>query len=327
MGSTDPKLSRTGALVGRYLDPTSSWTGAQDRELRDLCRDSEACGTAYDRAVTIHRLLVGADPDLPSGFEQQRMMAVLIEPSPMPRTIEPNPLPRSILGWLRPALLGAAALLVVGAVLTSGQVRRAIFPEERAGDYDFVARGADGFELTVGIGISGVTKGGQEYEAVAVDLAERSGLFLEEYLRISTTREVDELGHAFVFGMQPSSREPIWYSPNPEEGEHESRPVEMGRAVPLGGSENPFEFQLSVRHGTGALRVVAIFTAQPLSVTAVRSAIDAWPEHVPLEDWLRGMLGLASDGVIRILEVEIAPGKMRSPGGIRAESPIRGGIE
>jgi len=315
MGSSSHRQEKTRALVERYLDPRARWSAAQDRELRAMCREDEECAAVYDRSVTLHRLLVGADPDLPSGFEQQRMMGVLIDPVPLPKraeTVEPLPMPKLFFRrWLGPMLAGAAALAAVAIVASSSQVRLLVLPGERVGDHDFAARGGR-FELTVGIGISGVTAGDLEYEV----LEKGTALHLEEYMRITTTREVDEHGYVFVFGLQ-DGKEPLWYSPNPDEGETQSQPVQAGRSIPLGGRDGPFQMELSVRHSVGPLMVVAIFTDEPIAVAAAQAALAERPESVPVERWLKAMLGLASGEVIRILEVEVAEGERAPAGGVR----------
>ena len=117
MASAD--LKRTRALVARYLDPGARWSAADDRALRDLCRADEASAAEYDRQVTLYRELVGADPMLPSGHEQQRMMAAVLDAVPVMVTesaFAPEPTPSPLLRWLRPmmgVLAGACALLAV----------------------------------------------------------------------------------------------------------------------------------------------------------------------------------------------------------------------
>ena len=72
-------LRKTKALCVRYLDPNRSWTGTHDRALRTLVREHSDCAAWYDRAVTIHRELVGANPMLPSAFERNRMAAAAVD--------------------------------------------------------------------------------------------------------------------------------------------------------------------------------------------------------------------------------------------------------
>jgi hypothetical protein len=114
------------------------------------------------------------------------------------------------------------------------------------------------------------------------------------------------LNYGFIFGIQ-KERVPIWYWPNPEDGESASQAVEVGVAVVIGGAE-PFEFELSKRHHEGELQVVALFTTRPLKVEEVQKALLSKPANEALDTWLKEALKLESEEIIRILEVKISAG-------------------
>jgi hypothetical protein len=293
-----PNQQRTSTLLERYLDPGASWSVSLDAELRQLVRDHEACAEAYDRAVTVHRLMVGAEPTLPSGFERKRMTAVLLAPLPTPSPF----LKAWSWSWLRPGVLGLAGVALALLVVVRSPV---VVPLVESGtEEDYIgAKGGGFFDLTVGIGVSGVREDGLEYEAIAGD----SRLYLNDYLRIYTTRVVDNFPLAIVVGLQPE-RAPIWYAPDPEHESFESTVVEMGRSVPLGGELEPFEFRLSGRHVAGPLRVVAVFTAAPLTVEQVGAVLEDVRTEGALEERMTEALGLETSGVVRVLDLRVAPG-------------------
>ena len=60
-------------LIKRYLSASARWTGKLDTQLRAHLRECDACAREYDRAVIQHRLMLGLDTAMPSGFERRRM--------------------------------------------------------------------------------------------------------------------------------------------------------------------------------------------------------------------------------------------------------------
>lgn len=308
MGSAEPR-ARAEALLSRYLDPTGRWTAKEDRTLRELVREHASAREVHDRAVLTHRMMVGADPDLPSGFEQQRMMNTLMEALPLPKmAAEPAAEARRPWWavWLRPLSVGAAAL-ALGLVLlvSSSRVEQIVSPDVSIDPADILLpRGPGGFELTVGIGISGVAGDAREYEA----LQPGTSLYIEDRMKITTTRQVDDYPYVLVFGLQPS-RPTIWYYPDPAEGEHGSQPVPQDKFVPLGPTGAGIEFQLGGRHVTGPLTVIAVFSRQPVQVSTIAAVLPGWDGGLSIEERVRLGTGLAEDGIIRILDVSIREGK------------------
>ncbi len=299
MGSAEHR--KFGALLQRYLDPAAEWAMDDDLSMRTAMRESEECARAYDRAVSMHRLMVGADPMLPSGHERRRMMLAVLDAVESVEASQSSIWER-FASWLKPLALASAAVAALLVVGQTDTVERVV-PTE---DVYIGSRGIT-FDLTVGIGVSGVTEDSTEYEAVAGDTA----LHIDEYMRIYTTREVDLFPNVFVFGLQDGF--PLWYAPDPEHGEDGSIAAERGRSIPLGGRADPFEIKLSGRHKVGSLQVVALFTDEPVSVTLVAEALSSRPDFVPVETWLEASLKLTSTGRIRILDLEVEPGMRRQP--------------
>ena len=284
--------SRTVALIGRYLDPRVPWTGRDDAALRAHLRECDPCAGVYDRAVVKHRLMVGSDPDAPSGFERQRMMAATLDlvAGPAPRSVW------SMFAW--PALAAGVAAAVAVAVVQPWRTA-----QDPTGQSEYVGvRGGAEDPLTAGIGLSGVTEDKKEYEIVAGG----TSAYVEDYLRVYTTVVDPALRHVFVFGLQDDR--PIWYLPDPADGGSTSVPVERGKSIVLGGKDHAFELKLSGRHTVGRLAVVAIFTAQPVTLAAVEEALGARTDDAELESRLKTALSLDSGAIIRKLVIDIVPG-------------------
>ncbi len=272
MGSAEHKKFE--ALLERYLDPTERWSVGDEASLRTQVRESEECAGAYDRAVSVHRLMVGADPMIPSGHERQRMMASVLDVIEAAEASRETAWSR-LLVWLRPAALIGAAVACLLVVVSTDTIERVIPSEEL-----YVGSRGMHFDLNVGIGVSGVTEDSAEYEAIAGE----SALHIDDYMRLYTTRAIDKFPYLFVFGLQDGW--PIWYAPDPESSESASIEIERGRSIPLGGSTDGFEIKLSGRHKVGPLTVVAMFTDDPLNLGKVADVLAQRPEYVPLNVWL-----------------------------------------
>ena len=263
-------LKRMRALCRRYLDPNRSWRAQDDSALRQLVREDEACAAFYNRSVTIHRTMVGAEPTIPSAFERERMLMAQLDAH------EPQRAPWMVFGvsrvWMPMALVAALALAVMYSTSKPGsQVGSGSFTQAPA-DADYLgARGGDSSVVSgFGLGLAGVTGLSAAYEVAQPGTA----LFFDDYLRISTSRSTEGYPYVFVFGLQPS-RSPIWYEPDPEHGGTQSVSSHLGPAVPLGGEEEPFEFKVSGRHVLGPLRVLAVFSSAPLTHTEVKRALES----------------------------------------------------
>jgi hypothetical protein len=291
------------ALIDRYLTPSKRFTAGMDRDMRGHLRGCDVCRSAYDRRVSLHRLFSGGTVDMPSGLERSRMQAVLLDgvhaTAPAPWRV-----------WLSGlALAGAAtaAILLVNRATVVPLPSPGDGSESRLTDDYIGSRGGAHADVTVGIGVSGVTEDGREYEVLA-----SPGLYLDDYLRITTSREVGHHAFVAVVGLQ-EGRPPIWYSPNPEEGETRSMPVAQERSVPLGGKADPIEFKVAARHGAGHLVVAAIFTDTPIPVDVLAAALpsgavtmgdSAGKVALPIEAALPG-------AVVRTAEFDVLPGSQR----------------
>lgn len=287
---------RATALVRRYLDPGRSWDAGLDAELRELCRQDEAAREVYRRAVTAHRLMASGDAANPSGFEQRRMMAAVVGGA----TAAPERASGSLWASLRWPALGVAVAAGLALLLAR--------PPGFGGELDdptLRARGGAEVRELVGLGISGVTEGGSEYEVVASGEA-----FLGDWVRFYTSNDRAEVGYVFVVGVQPD-RPLLWYAPLPPE-ETASVPIPVKRHHML-----PMENKLAARHGEGPLRVVALFTARPLDADMVSRALT--PElgaltEPELSAALREQLALGAGDVVQVLETRVVAGAQKEAG-------------
>jgi hypothetical protein len=289
-------------MMSRYLRPGARWTAADDRAMRELLRRDEAARAYYDRAVVRHRLFSGGSADMPSGLERARMEAALLD------TVAPIPSP-GLMGTLKEAAgswrTWAAGLGVLGAATAAVLLaqRNVVVAPVHGDDYIGARSGAHD-PVTVGIGLSGVTESNREYEVIAGD-----GVYAKDFLRITTTREVETHGYVAVLGLQ-DGRDLVWYSPDPAAGETASQPVARERSVPLGGKDAPVEFQVSSAHVPGRLIVAAIFTNAPVSASELGRALGGMQlvADAAADSLLPSLTQVAPDAIVRLVEVDVLPG-------------------
>ena len=65
-------------LLKRYLDPSQSWSPELQENLRTWRQSSDEARTTYDKRIVAHRIMVGLDPETPSGIERERTMGATI---------------------------------------------------------------------------------------------------------------------------------------------------------------------------------------------------------------------------------------------------------
>ena len=191
------------------------------------------------------------------------------------------------------AAAAAAALLVVVWQSSGGEITPG--PDEYIGIRGGSDASAD--DRLVGIGITGVTAEGFEYEVLAAKTA-----YLDDFFRFSYSNERSDLTRLFIFGLQPN-RPPIWYVPLPEE--RVSMAISSGRLISL-----DFEIRLASRHTEGPLTIVALFTQRPLghaTVASVASELAGVPD-TELADRLRKSLSLTSRDLIQVTATRVIPG-------------------
>ncbi len=275
-----PTHDQADRLIRTYLDPTKAWTPRKEGALRALLRESDEARQRYDQAVVTHRLLVGADPELPSGFERGRMMQALLPEAAASRA-------RAPWAWALGALAGAA---LVALLVLRGP---ALLPDD-----GLQARGGAEPSAAAYLGLTGVDEGGGEYEVVA-----SQGVRLKDYLRLSVRVKDPALRYLFVLSLQ-AGEPPIWIAPLPGEGQ--SLAVAAGPTREL-----PFEVAVSAHHTLGAARLVAIFTPAPLSLDEVEAALRAGDlGALPARDLaprLRALLHLPPKAVVQPIAMRIIP--------------------
>lgn len=246
-------------LVDRYLDPSKTWSESRDKKMRQGLRENEGARAYYNERVVGHRLLVGADPAHPSGFESERLLTSLLDGAAPERSASRASM------WIRisPLLAGAAALFIFlqPPSDTTGSIPNVTQSAETPHAEYLGARGVQAADIPAGLGIEGVPiAGGVGYEVV-----NSAGIWIGDALRLRTLNTDPRLAYLFVFAMQAKG-ECLWYAPLPAEGQ--SLPIQQGKRalfdiVDLKGSHDP-----------GALRVFAIFSETPLAVDKVKSTFE-----------------------------------------------------
>ena len=258
-------------LIARYLNPSKRWDASAEAALRSLIRDDMEARARYREAVTAHRLMAGADPQFPSGFEARRMRDAVVDAA-MP---EATPAPKRFAVWFGVLAAGAAALLLTLQPLD----KAVVLPGASGGtSTDLRTRGGETEAATLGIGLSGVSRANptDEYEIVA-----SGGVPVGDFLRVYTTNERPGIGHLFVLVLQ-AGRAPIWYAPMPPEST-QSVPVAQGRAVML-----PSEYAVDAdRYVPGPARAVAIYSAAPIASAQLTRHLDDTLSTLPATDAAR----------------------------------------
>jgi hypothetical protein len=281
---------RTEVLMGHFLDPQRAWNAASDGELRSLMEQSEDAKRLYTDMIILHRLLVGNDAEEPTGFERQQRLNALMD-----ATAEPVEASVGLSDWL-----GVRFWAFIGSLAVAALAMMMFWPGvDMQEDASLRARGDDSVvdnHVMVGLGISGVTESGNEYEVLASNEAGSN-----DYFRFYYTNENKDIEHLFIFGLQ-EGRPVIWYAPLPPE-ETKSLAIDVGRSIKL-----PLENRLAARHSQGALKVVALFTRKSILSDTVENAINAnlWGlDESAFTEELTRRLGLASEDIIQVLETRI----------------------
>lgn len=238
-------------LARRRLAP-EGLTGREAEALRVHLRACEECRGQYERRTAVLRAAAGSTAAGALGVESRVLMEETLHRLGL---APPQPQQEGLPMWARWVWGTIAALVLLVVVLPpSPQDQRGVAP-----DFSYLqSRGAADELPEVGLGLSGVDDRGLEYEVV-----ESQGVCLEDALRFYVTSRNPDIRYYFLFGLQPAG-EVLWYFPLPEEGRSYSI-VEGEEIIKM----VPFEIELAKRHTPGPLTVVGLFSAEPLSFSAV----------------------------------------------------------
>lgn len=297
-------------LVARYLNPAKRWDAGSEAALRDLIRDDMDARATYREAVTAHRLMVGCDPQFPSGFEARRMRDAVVEQAGAQAVTHRSPMTRRFAMW--GGLVGFGAACAAAALLVTIQpVGDLVQGGVEAPLTDLRTRGGQSVTADLGLGLSGVSRSNpiDEYEIVA-----GGGVPLGDFLRVYITNERPALSHLFVFVLQ-AGRAPIWYAPMPPDAT-QSLAAPQGRTVMLDA-----EYAVDAdRYAPGPARAVAIFSAAPITVAALTPHLDEAlgrlaPSAAAAE--LGRRLGLSAPDEVVIVGFDVSPAQAIGSGGAR----------
>jgi hypothetical protein len=313
MDSSKRKHARV--LIDHYLDPSKRWTPSEEREMRQLVREDDSCADYYNRAVTLHRMMVGAEAGQPSGFERERMMNVVVE--------EASAAPQRswFAGWLPTlagAMAGAAALFIVFAnPFQTEQTTETLRPgTDGSGEYIAVRSGTHttaAFALDISGVVERIDASGaeQQLEYSVTD----DGVGIEDSLKFYTTQNTKASAYVTVFGLQDDQK-PIWFAPHPAMGTDKSLPVdtEMNKPMPIRNPADPkhadgvlFDHQgMGIR--LGSLTIVAVFTAEPLRRQDVNALLSKRSMGMAVEPLLRNGLSLAAEAIVQSTSIMVRPG-------------------
>jgi len=309
-----PERKKLQGLLDRYLNPTVGWTEADDRNMRQLVREHDDCAEYYDRAVTIHRMMVGAEPGQPSGFEHDRMMQVVLD-----ATAEKAPKKSWLSAWM-PSLAGAmsaAAVLLFVVMGTPEFSDSALGPDKGpAGEEDYIgSRGGAQEKAVVSLDISGVLAADNASSAT-VDREYNpieDGFFYGDLLKFYTSNRTDALAHVVIVGVQEGQK-PLWFAPHPAMGTTQSLVAAPGALMPVRNPADPLDQNgvlfdaKATPWQVGALTIVAVFTPTPLERAEVTAVLQ---QAAPGSDWTRVLtqgLALPESSVVQTTTVTVRPG-------------------
>ena len=303
---------KTEKLLSRYLDPTKSWSGEDDKSLREWVRSSDAARELYDKTIISHRLLLGLDTDTPSRVEKDRMMSATIDLA----TAQEVPAK----SWFRIETLVPLGTFALVAFLAfpvvfddqggqSGVSKPFGAPQTQGGavNTDYIgSRGGEKRNMNAAIGVAGISsgEGNREYEVL------HQSAFLDDRLRFSYRCVNPEIKHLFLFGIQ--NGETKWYFPLPSENEVESLTVtcaEAGERTQISG-----DTLLNNRHSEGTLELYGVFTKDSLTVEEMKRTLSG--TTVSAES-LRERLPLDKDEVIHQLRIQIDGGSFDGASDVR----------
>jgi hypothetical protein len=153
----------------------------------------------------------------------------------------------------------AAFVLAPAAALTAALVFTIALPEDERG---LVARGGEVAPFEVGVGVAAVDPASGQ----VLDARRPEGVALDHRLRFSVRCADPGRARLFLFGVD-DALQPFWYYPLPDEGESIALPVSSAPQT------LPHETELRARHHPGRLRVVALFSAQPIRLVDVAQVL------------------------------------------------------
>lgn len=265
---------------------------AEQDSMRAHLHECSRCREEYDALATLLR--VAADSE-PTGAELDRWqddLEVRLGWTAPPPPRAPSPF-RS---WLLAPLTAACVLALVCGALLALLPREGTPPEVQLRGANLGNRPA----TLAGLELTAVTQGPGGAPVVR-RLADGDTARLDEYLQLRYRVHGQGLGFLYLFGLDARMRT-LDYYPRPSASrsiaiQEALSPRSVGRSI-----------RLDKRHQPGALRVVALFSPEPLE----RPAVHAWieelvltgftPDHLPLE-----ALGPGVVAVVRVIFLDGGP--------------------
>ncbi len=110
------------------------------------------------------------------------------------------------------------------------------------------------------------------------NVREGSGLNIEDIITFTYTWTRDGSGYLILFGLQEDVDGPLWYYPDGGQG-HSVRIAGNRVDEPLGDG-----IRLNVNHHPGLLRIVSLFSKNPIDVHSINVAVEKLRQHGNLMD-------------------------------------------
>jgi hypothetical protein len=303
---------KTQALVERYLDPATQWTPNLDKQMRGSLRSCDDCADHYSRSVTLHRMMVGADAEAPSGFERERMMTAVVDDVAKAKAKQPF-----WVAWRLPALAGALAAAAVVIIVVGNPTQKGA--DAPPADEYIGSRGGTHVDSRAHLDMSGVSEV-EECTAgnVGCKMVEReyevkeTALYLGDALKLYTKNTDEKLHYFMIVGVQRGSK-PVFLAPHPDMNTDRSLALKVGERLPV---TNPADaddihgvlFPLKALFSAGQMTLVTLFTQDALTRGAVERVLADAHARTDLGALLRDKLQLNDNDIIQAETVDMALG-------------------
>ncbi len=217
----------------------------------------DKCARAYQKHQYLESGLLGTRDPI-THFTLERVEAAVLDATTSKERRRTSLFSKWSLAAVGAVAVALLALFLVPAVPSSD--RAALAPDARFVPIDLVARGRIPDKTSmVGIRVLKV--------AEPDEVEETASLSIDDIITFTYTRAAQQAGYLTIFGIQQSG-ELLWYYPDYGEKQSIETPGDVVDE-PLGEG-----IKLSVNHEPGWLRIVSIFSTEPIVVDKIEATIE-----------------------------------------------------
>lgn len=243
---------------------TAGLTGNETKKLWESLYRCPTCGAFYEQCALLERALTGAPNGVPVFSIERTRDVITSRHSDRKMTWDSR--------WMKwsAVFTGAVGVLLIWlmAIIVGPESHRVSLPSSDTHiSRELVSRGTSrAVSSYVGFRVFAVTPKNRGAK-------EKSVLHIDDIITFTYTYAKNNSGYLMLFGLQESTKLPLWYYPNWDEEKSISI---SGNQVdkPLGDG-----IVLSVNHRAGPLRIVSLFSDEPIDVKEVEEAVRMLREY------------------------------------------------